>query len=335
MTQASIGATTSVDARRLLVVDRRQDQPLTRRWWRRSCSRISASRQPPTTRRPIARTHPPRSGGRSGGLAPTGVAEPTIGPGYRALAAARAAGAVGETAASACVTGRSRPIHPPRWPTMPSAASPPKSPLRAWQVSALERLEGWNGGPFLISAAPGAGKTRPAFELARRLFAARTVDARRRRLPDDAADPPVGGRAAGRLGVHLAPDARGPRPPTDFDGVAVTYARVASNPAALGAGITPRTARDRRRGPPPRRGARVGHGVRSDVPRRTDRWLLLSGTPFRSDATPIPGVRYDRGRLRRSPTSPTPTPRPSATASAGRSASSPTTGRSRGAAATT
>ncbi len=25
----------------------------------------------------------------------------------------------------------------------------------------------------------------------------------------------------------------------------------------------------------------------------TPRWLLLSGTPFRSDATPIPGVRYD------------------------------------------
>jgi superfamily II DNA or RNA helicase len=23
------------------------------------------------------------------------------------------------------------------------------------------------------------------------------------------------------------------------------------------------------------------------------RWLLLSGTPFRSDATPIPGVSYD------------------------------------------
>jgi superfamily II DNA or RNA helicase len=27
------------------------------------------------------------------------------------------------------------------------------------------------------------------------------------------------------------------------------------------------------------------------------RWLLLSGTPFRSDATPIPGVRYDRDGL--------------------------------------
>ncbi len=27
------------------------------------------------------------------------------------------------------------------------------------------------------------------------------------------------------------------------------------------------------------------------------RWLLLSGTPFRSDATPIPGVRYDAGGL--------------------------------------
>ena len=31
--------------------------------------------------------------------------------------------------------------------------------------------------------------------------------------------------------------------------------------------------------------------------RTAARWLLLSGTPFRSDATPIPGVRYDRDGL--------------------------------------
>jgi superfamily II DNA or RNA helicase len=30
---------------------------------------------------------------------------------------------------------------------------------------------------------------------------------------------------------------------------------------------------------------------------RCERWLLLSGTPFRSDATPIPGVRYDAAGL--------------------------------------
>jgi superfamily II DNA or RNA helicase len=38
--------------------------------------------------------------------------------------------------------------------------------LRAWQRHALDRLAEWREGPFLISAAPGAGKTRPALELA-------------------------------------------------------------------------------------------------------------------------------------------------------------------------
>jgi superfamily II DNA or RNA helicase len=47
--------------------------------------------------------------------------------------------------------------------------------LRAWQRLALERLAGWRDGPFLISAAPGAGKTRPALELAKRLLAGREV----------------------------------------------------------------------------------------------------------------------------------------------------------------
>ena len=44
--------------------------------------------------------------------------------------------------------------------------------LRAWQRDALELLDDWREGPFLISAAPGAGKTRPALELARRMLTA-------------------------------------------------------------------------------------------------------------------------------------------------------------------
>ncbi|MGA7703896.1 MAG: DEAD/DEAH box helicase family protein, partial [Solirubrobacteraceae bacterium] len=42
--------------------------------------------------------------------------------------------------------------------------------LRAWQRDALERMHGWRDGPFLVSAAPGAGKTRPALELAGRML---------------------------------------------------------------------------------------------------------------------------------------------------------------------
>ncbi|MEA2372334.1 MAG: hypothetical protein QOH12_2728 [Solirubrobacteraceae bacterium] len=174
---------------------------------------------------------------------------------------------------------------------MPSATSPPKSPLRAWQVSALEQLEDWASGPFLISAAPGAGKTRPALELARRLLAARTVT----RVVVVCPTTPLTrqwARAAGRLGVHLAPDARSARPPGDFDGVVITYARLASNPAAWGRGITPQTLviADEAH----HLGEELAWGTAfAAVFRNARRWLLLSGTPFRSDATPIPGVRYD------------------------------------------
>ncbi len=42
-----------------------------------------------------------------------------------------------------------------------------RNALRAWQTGALEALAGWRGGPFLLCAAPGAGKTRPALQFAR------------------------------------------------------------------------------------------------------------------------------------------------------------------------
>ena len=50
----------------------------------------------------------------------------------------------------------------------------------------------WREGPFLISAAPGAGKTRPALEFAREQLQQRRGQLGGRGLPDRAADPPVG-----------------------------------------------------------------------------------------------------------------------------------------------
>jgi superfamily II DNA or RNA helicase len=81
--------------------------------------------------------------------------------------------------------------------------------------------------PVLISAAPGAGKTRPALEIAREPV--RTGAVRRAALVCPTT--PLTrqwARAAARLGLHLVPDASELRPPRDFSGVAVTYARVAS-----------------------------------------------------------------------------------------------------------
>ncbi|HUA75813.1 MAG TPA: DEAD/DEAH box helicase family protein [Solirubrobacteraceae bacterium] len=163
--------------------------------------------------------------------------------------------------------------------------------LRAWQRLALDRLADWRDGPFLISAAPGAGKTRPALEYAAGLLAKRACG----RVVVLCPTTPLTRQwaaAAAALGVQLQPDAESAAPPRDFHGVAVTYARVASDPAAWAGSV---------------RGDTLvvvdeAHHLGEDLAwglgfRRAfapaDRWLLLSGTPFRSDATPIPGVQYD------------------------------------------
>jgi superfamily II DNA or RNA helicase len=170
--------------------------------------------------------------------------------------------------------------------------------LRAWQRLALERLAGWRDGPFLISAAPGAGKTRPALELAKRLLAQRAVSRIAVLCPTTPLTRQWASAAAG-LGLQLQPDAPGPRPPRDFHGVAVTYARVASGAggAWTRAGqVAPDTLVILDEAHHLGEDLAWGTGFQqafAAAPRR----LLLSGTPFRSDATPIPGVRYDAERL--------------------------------------
>jgi superfamily II DNA or RNA helicase len=167
--------------------------------------------------------------------------------------------------------------------------------LRAWQRHALEQLANWRAGPFLVSAAPGAGKTRPALELARELLSRRAVS----RIVVLCPTTPLTRQwaaAAAALGVQLEPDASGPRPPRDFDGVAVTYARVASDPRGWAAKVAHDTlvVVDEAH----HLGEELAWGTSfQQAFAAAPRWLLLSGTPFRSDATPIPGVRYDEDGL--------------------------------------
>jgi superfamily II DNA or RNA helicase len=173
----------------------------------------------------------------------------------------------------------------------PTSTAPHPASLRAWQRRTLAQLEGWLGGPFLVSAAPGAGKTRPALELARGLLRARAV-ARVAVLCPTTPLTRQWAAAAATLGVQLEPDAPTARPPHGFDGVAVTYARVASDPQAWATQVTRETLvivdEAHHLGEELAWGAAFQRAF-SGAPR----WLLLSGTPFRSDATPIPGVRYD------------------------------------------
>jgi superfamily II DNA or RNA helicase len=179
---------------------------------------------------------------------------------------------------------------------MPGSLTAPRSTsLRAWQGRALEQLGRWQGGPFLISAAPGAGKTRPALELARSLLSRGVV----RRVAVVCPTTPLTRQwasAAAALGVQLQPDAREANPPRDFDGVAITYARVASDPGGWAAKVVRETLVI----------VDEAHHLGEDLAwgesfqrafAAAPWWLLLSGTPFRSDAAPIPGVRYDQEGL--------------------------------------
>ncbi len=180
--------------------------------------------------------------------------------------------------------------------TMPRSVSPPSrtanAVLRPWQVAALSVMEQWHGGSFLVSAAPGAGKTRPSIEVAKRLLREGRVS----RVVLVCPTTPLTRQwalAAGRLGLHLMPDAESPRPPRDFDGVAVTYARIASNPASWQNACVPGTLVIADEAHHLGEELAWGDGF-TQAFRAAGRWLLLSGTPFRSDATPIPGVVYDR-----------------------------------------
>lgn len=171
----------------------------------------------------------------------------------------------------------------------------PRAPLRAWQLRALTAMSDWRHGSFLLSAAPGAGKTRPALELAGRALRAGDIGGVMVVCPT-APLTRQWAAAAAELGLDLVPDSESPRPPRGFQGVSITYSRVAS-------------ASHRWRRELPHRVlviADEAHHLGEDLAwgegfatafGDAPRWLLLSGTPFRSDAASIPGVRYDRDGL--------------------------------------
>ena len=181
-------------------------------------------------------------------------------------------------------SARSRAL--PTWPTT--------RPLREWQQEALEAVFSHDGDSFLASATPAAGKTTFGLRVAHRMLEQGRVGRVAVIAPTThicrqwAAD-------AARYGIDLEPNrpnAAGPEP-RDRHGVAVTYATLAAGP-----------------GVHRRRCAEAGTLLIADEPHHMGQeasWgrstldafaaarfrLLLSGTPFRSDNTPIPWVAYD------------------------------------------
>ena len=190
------------------------------------------------------------------------------------------------------------------------------SGLRGWQQRALAAMEDWSEGAFLISAAPGAGKTRPALEFARRELQRGRVDGLVIACPT-APLTRQWARAAHALGLELAPDADSPRPPRGLPRRRRDLRADRQFAAGLGRRHARAHAGDRRRGASPRRGARLGRGFSRGVRRGLALAAAVRGrrsarTRRRSRASSTTPTAWP------SPTSPTPTPTPCVTGSAGR-----------------
>jgi superfamily II DNA or RNA helicase len=184
---------------------------------------------------------------------------------------------------------------PPAFPGR--AAWGTASKLRAWQATALEQYLRENPRDFLAVATPGAGKTTYALRVATELLGRGvitqvTIVAPTEHLKTQWAD------AAARVGINIDPrftNAMG-RHNAEFDGVALTYAGVASKPllhrARTEAARTLVILDEIHHG-----GDNLswGEAIRDAFEPATRR-LSLTGTPFRSDTSPIPFVRYEAGR---------------------------------------
>ena len=165
--------------------------------------------------------------------------------------------------------------------------------LRAWQAAALGRYLETMPQDFLAVATPGAGKTTFALRVATELLSSGDVHKVTIVCPTEHLKYQWA-EAAARVGIHIDPSyansqgALGSR----FDGVALTYAQVAAN-ANLHRARTDQ-ARTLVILDEIHHGGDAlswGDAIREAfTPAR--RRLALTGTPFRSDTSPIPFVRY-------------------------------------------
>ncbi|KGF25067.1 DEAD/DEAH box helicase [Corynebacterium tuscaniense] len=165
--------------------------------------------------------------------------------------------------------------------------------LRLWQQEALDQFFAHKPKDFLAVATPGAGKTTFALTLASMLHTDKTVERIIVVVPTEHLKVQWS-QAAARFGLSLDPaftNSSAVNPA--YDGVVVTYAQVGMHPFKHHAVASARRtlvildeihhAGDAKS---------WGDGVReayNDVEHR----LALTGTPFRSDDSAIPFVRYD------------------------------------------
>ncbi|NLB46172.1 MAG: DEAD/DEAH box helicase family protein, partial [Microbacteriaceae bacterium] len=167
--------------------------------------------------------------------------------------------------------------------------------LRAWQQEALDLYVEKQPRDFLASATPGAGKTTFALRIATELLADATVNRVIVVAPTDHLKTQWA-EAAARVGIRLDPKFSNNQGGVsrEYHGVAVTSAQVSMKPylhAHLCGSARTLVIMDE-----------IHHGGDSlswgdalhDAYEHADRRLCLTGTPFRSDTSPIPFVRYER-----------------------------------------
>lgn len=177
---------------------------------------------------------------------------------------------------------------------MRADAAPSTPTLRGWQRRALVKYLSAQPRDFLAVATPGSGKTTFALRIVAELLAQRTVDAVTIVVPTEHLKIQWA-QAAARQGIALDPKFSNSNSQTssEYHGVVVTYAQVASHPS-------------RHRVRTENRKTLVvfdeihhggdakswGEAIREAFDDATRR-LCLTGTPFRSDDSAIPFVTYE------------------------------------------
>src|SRR5215218_5631833 len=185
-------------------------------------------------------------------------------------------------------------------PVRPLPAWPAGRPLRDWQEEAVAAVLAHPQRSFLASATPAAGKTTFGLHVAHRMLA----DGRVGRVCVIAPTTHIARQwaaDAARYGIDLEPNrpnSAGPEP-RDRHGVAVTYQTLAAGP-----GVHRRRCADAPTlliaDEPHHMGEQAAWGRSAQAAFEDARFrLLLSGTPFRSDNTPIPWIAYDEDGVSR------------------------------------
>ncbi|MBY0441043.1 MAG: DEAD/DEAH box helicase [Mycobacteriaceae bacterium] len=167
--------------------------------------------------------------------------------------------------------------------------------LRSWQRRALVKYLAEQPRDFLAVATPGSGKTTFALRIAAALLHDRAVEhitvvVPTEHLKTQWAD------AAQRQGLALDPkfSNSNPRTSPEYHGVTVTYAQIASHPTLHRVRTEQRKTLvifdEIHHGGDAKSWGEAIREAFSDATRR----LALTGTPFRSDDSPIPFVHYAR-----------------------------------------